>query len=543
MPQNEAPSPVMNPTLSGAGVEPLLEPQFAAKPAPSAGQRVAIIVNHGMGQQVPFETLELLAESVWRAVKVPLTEDTEDPPFVTGAQRPIAPPTVRAVRLGVKGNNEVETELERVEMSFATQDGRKHEVHFYEAYWAPLTEGKVSIGDVIAFFFRGGWDGLRNCGPFAFKRWMFGGMEMVGFRHLPTLLILLFLMVLIGSLVVVNAVIVAAAASHAIGAARVFPSAYLLVPFTSDLLAGDIAALLIFLATFVVPRIFKIFTGETVPPRVVAWLEWLLVAASALVLASLGYIMAAQLDRYAPERHIPGWPVSLAVSVTRGSLLTFLIWALAVAAAWAARWMMVEYVGDVTAYIAAHTVSKFWDLRHAIWETAMKVARAVYRARTQEEGGEFYYPRVIMVGHSLGSVIAYDVLNGMLMEEGFSKEPLHIADRTRMFVTFGSPLDKTAFVFRTQADANSEIREVAAAAVQPMIADYANRPQQWVNIYSRSDIISGALSFYDDPGGKTSRNKRVKNLKDPEARTPLVAHIEYWRGKLLAATLYRAIVT
>jgi len=87
---------------------------------------------------------------------------------------------------------------------------------------------------------------------------------------------------------------------------------------------------------------------------------------------------------------------------------------------------------------------------------------------------------MIVLGHSLGSVIGYDVLNGLMLEEQLCNQPLQVADRTRMFLTFGSPLDKTAFLFRTQKDMRSQVREVGAAAVQPMIAAYGNRPLEWV---------------------------------------------------------------
>jgi hypothetical protein len=149
-----------------------------------------------------------------------------------------------------------------------------------------------------------------------------------------------------------------------------------------------------------------------------------------------------------------------------------------------------------------------------------------------------------MVGHSLGSVIAYDVLNGLLIEDGFLANPVDAANRTRMFLTFGSPLDKTAFLFRTQADIKSPVREVAAAAVQPMIQDYKFRPKEWVNLWSHADIISGELNFYDDTANMTNGGpRRVCNKKDPEARTPLAAHMEYWNGNLFAGELFRGITT
>ncbi len=112
-------------------------------------------------------------------------------------------------------------------------------------------------------------------------------------------------------------------------------------------------------------------------------------------------------------------------------------------------------------------------------------------------------------------------------------------DRTPLFLTFGSPLDKTAFIFGAQGHGTTEARESLAASVQPLIQDYTYRPDQWINIYSPWDIISGYLDLYDLPGATNSR--KVNNLKDPEATTLLMAHTEYWNDGLLVRTLYDAL--
>jgi hypothetical protein len=49
-----------------------------------------------------------------------------------------------------------------------------------------------------------------------------------------------------------------------------------------------------------------------------------------------------------------------------------------------------------------------------------------------------------------------------------------------------------------------------------------------VNIYSRWDIISGPLDYYDRRD-RSNRNP-VKNIKDDKASTLLAAHVEYWRN-------------
>ncbi|MGA2214415.1 MAG: hypothetical protein ABSH31_14160, partial [Bryobacteraceae bacterium] len=49
----------------------------------------------------------------------------------------------------------------------------------------------------------------------------------------------------------------------------------------------------------------------------------------------------------------------------------------------------------------------------------------------------------------------------------------NVVGRTRALITFGSPLDKTAFLFRTQSNhPRDEMREELAASVQPLILSY-----------------------------------------------------------------------
>jgi hypothetical protein len=152
---------------------------------------------------------------------------------------------------------------------------------------------------------------------------------------------------------------------------------------------------------------------------------------------------------------------------------------------------------------------------------------------------------VVLVGHSLGSVVTYDVLNGLINEDELHRTstgpPQRVAERTRMLLTFGSPLDKTAFLFASQTHRLKEGREALATTVQPLIQDYAFRHLRWVNIYSPWDIISGALNYYD------THNKPVPpgvdNRADPEATTLLAAHVEYWTNPLLRNILVAELTT
>ena len=515
----------MNLELGSPEVFPELPATFVAKPSSQpAANRVAILVAHGMGQQVPYETIDGVAQALTRGVE-------------QGAGT-VSQSVIRSVRLGTTGKDEVEPELVRAEVQIKEHTGQECEVHIYEAYWAPLTEGKVTAIDVVSFLFDAGWNGIKNTTARTYRRWMFGDEQKFLLKTERLTFAFLGIIALLSALVFINAVATAAAASHAIGTTNPFPAGSLVPLLTWDFVLVDIAAAVIVIGIFSLGRI--------------ASLAWIFVCSGAALIVVAAIFMAG---------HLAQWRYFLYVVpdgawtwfVSNRPLTVLGLWAFEIWVAAQARKVLIEYVGDVAAYIAAHTVSKFWEVRQQIWQTAMNVCDPIYRARTMD-GKEFLYTKIIVVGHSLGSVIGYDVLNGLLMDDQYSAQPLQIAERTRMFLTFGSPLDKTAFVFRTQKDMNSQVREVASAAVQPMIADYRNRPHEWVNLWSHADIISGHLDFYDPPNAKNAKQperyihamtnpRAIHNCIDPDARTPLKAHVEYWDGKMFAEQLYRGVTT
>jgi hypothetical protein len=49
----------------------------------------------------------------------------------------------------------------RAELPLRRPDGSRVDVHFYEAYWAPLTEGRVTLRETLTFFIEAGFRGLR----------------------------------------------------------------------------------------------------------------------------------------------------------------------------------------------------------------------------------------------------------------------------------------------------------------------------------------------------------------------------------------------
>src|SRR5262245_37780789 len=104
-------------------------------------ERIAILVCHGMGQQVQYETLDTVARQVRTAAQACGTATDQD---VTVSLHPDD--------IGFIG---------RAELPLKRADGSRVDVHFYEAYWAPLTEGRITLRETLTFFIEAGFRGLR----------------------------------------------------------------------------------------------------------------------------------------------------------------------------------------------------------------------------------------------------------------------------------------------------------------------------------------------------------------------------------------------
>jgi len=425
---------------------------------------VAVLVCHGMGQQVRYETISSVAEAL-------LTEARNEQAKVFPVEVTLA-----------QANDDF---LARAEVKWE-KDGCKHEVHVYEAYWAPLTEGKVTYWDTIKFLLRAGWAGLSYSRPFwlsSFQRWVFGGPKRTRIGPLTWISligVLIFLLIQVGVIAFVSLTL----AAHAKIALANLPG-------------------------------FQSGIGHWLW----SWLHWLLL-----------FVPGVSLD------HPTTWRLGSKIA----------IWALLTAEALFVRYFIIEFVGDVAAYISPYKDSKFDELRHQIRNIGLNVGKVIYGIGLRQATVP-NYSQVVVVGHSLGSVLAYDTLNSLINMDQVcaANQRRNVIGRTRALITFGSPLDKTAFLFRLQAHAAEQwVREQLAAAVQPLIVSYRKyRPDhfRWVNIWSRMDIISGSLDYYDDPAVPPSSPRHVQNMTDPQAWIPLYAHVQYWGSDLLRKQLYHYV--
>ena len=585
----------------------------------------AVFVAHGMGQQIPFQTLDEVVFGLRQ-------EDRRQRERLYKQQKlatPDAPqPTTSTIQHG-------DERLQRVEMSVCDDAGQEREVHLYEGYWAPLVEGKVTLRDVIGFLLRAGLNGIQN-GARPFKRWVFGQYREFGTTG-RTVQYLVAALIVVFSLIILNTTLIATAAARGPLKER--------AGWLSDALFADLTTTFEFVLTGLLVFVFTLLIGmgmqrlgKSGSHRWVPLLGWMGFWTALLAIMAAGFIVPILVGRHVwwarsgversesepvywetgfgesfVERFTTGveaflWViVVLIISVgafrlmrsllpgtrkaedheedprgaglslilrsisgvlllgifwlTSGGILDWLkprealhavwrgiSWPLLALASWRIRELLVQYLGDVAVYISPHVLDRFNELRSEIRNCVNRQVEAIYAYR---ENQEHLYQRIFVVGHSLGSVVVYDALNRLIVQDEIAKagfrghQPpadLNTLGRTKLLLTFGSPLDKTAFLFALQGRSTSETREALAAEVQPLIRDAGFRTFPWINIWSPQDIISGSLEFYDPPASEPHSSFAVQNRVDEDATTVIASHVEYWRNPKIFCELFQRMI-
>ncbi len=574
-------------------------------------EKRAVWIVHGMGQQIPFETVDTLTQGLLDVI----------PPH-----RVVHKPRLRTVKIGDAVMQRVELDIEGTAQGGQT---KHYDLHLYESYWAPKTEGVAKLTDVVGFLWDGGTRGLLNYFK-KFQRAMFGGMAEFHVSYRTPLWLCLALLIL-ASLAVINGVVLLAGAAQSGIFLRPLQDHWdKLTALTSCMLAVALSfGALLFISDMSKPQslssFWRVLIGfccwtamiitiveilKTVAlMALITHTDWLRSSGTAMAAPSSGWLAcirnwAEHIFESIPARQLQGFAtVSVFVAgfflalamITKASLrssgtafhgngflvflsiLTFLtniaaiagcIWIWCAGSAWTlprrlaflesplwvwpflialtakVRELMVQYVGDVAIYVTSNKLDRFDEVRTKIKESARTVASAVFTAY-QPNSTTFLYGKVAVVGHSLGSVIAYDTLNRLMLDDWLAGQALGIAERTEAMVTFGSPLNKTAFLFTMQGKNSMHIRERLACTVQPLILSYRKfRKLNWINVYSRNDIISGPLTFYDLPGYQNPPvpPQAIRNEIDKDAAVPLIAHVAYWKNKKVWEELVSQIV-
>lgn len=202
------------------------------------------------------------------------------------------------------------------------------------------------------------------------------------------------------------------------------------------------------------------------------------------------------------------------------------------------------YIGDIAIYTTTDIKSKHYQVRQKILEHAVGKVESLLKSKAPE------YGKMILVGHSLGSVIAYDVLNRVNHRMNVGWIDPTLAQKMAGLVTFGSPLDKVAFFFRERSKSDQVVKRHMlkhyhsfrakdwdpipqnGVLVQNGIKSYLDRVP-WLNFWDPKDPIAGRLDSYRlDRGDNTQCNQGAKWG---------AAHTRYWNYKFMYEKIVRRL--
>lgn len=460
-------------------------------------RRTAVWVVHGMGRQQPFETLGIFSQRLAEA----LASARPTPRFVDqqGWHQ-------SAVRL-TKGDDAV--------------------VDVYEYYWAPHTEGNITLRAVYWWLIRSALvpylyvtENLRLAA--AARR------EQKRLRSESVRLVFFF--VTLVALVAVGAAYLWAGHWVAERAAdvvqdlnRVGTTASVVAMIQIGLGFVHVLALAIWtwmlLVSFVSTQKQKI---RTLPP-LTRWRWRAFLIASFLFLALSFRELSSWYGETFWDLLVPATVIAVAFAVYR----------------WV-RWVMVEYVGDVAMYVSSNALSSYYEVRKKILDGAVDMLTSILQ---HGEPGSATpapliepYDRVVVAAHSLGSVIAYDALNRILVQnqvmraDGTTRKvPIQ---KVQLFVTCGSPLEKIYYFFRERIPEDQPVRKQITDSLYPLI----NGPtpelaaMRWLNFWTPRDPVSGFLYHYP-----------VTQNIERDYRVPVIAHTKYWKDRGLYTAIAEAI--
>ncbi len=219
-------------------------------------------------------------------------------------------------------------------------------------------------------------------------------------------------------------------------------------------------------------------------------------------------VQLAQGNERAIALRLKGMKRFLRVGFTLGSIADFLArrfrWAEGLVD-WVERKassVAVQFAGQVAIYTSTDPKSPHYQLREQILQGAENLLLTII--------ADNHYDEVIVAGHSLGSVIAYDALNRLNVAAAFPSGVPNLG-KVKGLATFGSPLDKIILFFSERARDDQDIRAGILASLYSFKAKrFALRPNEipvagigdrmsavkWVNYYGKDDLISGDLVMY-----------------------------------------------
>lgn len=497
-------------------------------------QRTAILVIHGMGQQRPFQPLDAFVRGLRDALK-DLNNTVQLTHFLNGRQ------TVFDHYIRIEC---IET------------DNLKRPLDVYEYYWAPITQGGATFVQILSWFCVTVLTPLKRLaynlplvmqkgkkltltGQFWSEIWRVVWIPLAGLTIAGFVVILVKRSVgLVGELT--------KALRAGIPPYQTWTAA-LPDTFTGLVFLGaGVAVLAIFISLpeqirdlirlrRIRPGIIKLLLGliqDVVRASVRGWVvrikeglsgfgqavgQWDAEIKARRVFMVISIITVGLLCVLLFWISRGGFPFTRVVANVLGMLqerVWYFAWIIIlVGLVWFLKTVFVSYIGDVALYVTADETSSFFHTRSQILQHATTKLRHLLRK----------YDSVALAGHSLGSVIAYDIINRLRTEARLSSSPSTESSeetvtreefaRLKTLITFGSPLDKVLYFFRQRVSPYETVRahilhELHGFRQLPdlltsdaSIVDLSSPPDHdvtWINFYSPMDPISARLNLYRD---------------------------------------------
>jgi hypothetical protein len=193
----------------------------------------------------------------------------------------------------------------------------------------------------------------------------------------------------------------------------------------------------------------------------------------------------------------------------------------------AARTFMTMFLGDVAAYVSDNDN----NIRVTVWTELQKQL---------ELGGPYS-----IVGHSLGSSIAFDFLFNLFVRERlfspvdelFPKvNVVDLQQRFRGLYTMGSPVG--LFMLRQGALWKANDPALAGGPAFSNIKNPLRSPQHsWLNFWDKQDIIAYPLENLFQANAAYNSGRPLRDVAVDTGLEPVTAHTGYWKSDEVAAKI------